>query len=297
MSTPTGTNPNDLRDTETIGQRARDVSDLDRLEAMLLELEGEQWAPHLPRAAQLPPVPGLASPDGRSGGHHWSPLSLQPEHLVPPAALMLSHDGPRWPLGILIAGICALPIAYYFTIGAWHPLSAPGPQLASVETKRVVPSAPSQKGPPIRAQDDEAESSDANEMSLQRVAAPRAAKFPERDVVAMLQPEDPGIRALSPQQAVRALGPEEISLLTKQGEQFAETGDFATARMLFQRAAEGNDATAATALGATYDPTVLAGLRAVGVDADVVKARFWYQKAVSLGSSDAKRRLDLLANR
>jgi TPR repeat protein len=54
---------------------------------------------------------------------------------------------------------------------------------------------------------------------------------------------------------------------------------------------------AATALGATYDPTVLAGLRAVGVEADVVKARFWYQKAVSLGSSDAKRRLDLLANR
>jgi TPR repeat protein len=42
---------------------------------------------------------------------------------------------------------------------------------------------------------------------------------------------------------------------------------------------------------------VLARLRAVGVDADLVKARFWYQKAVSLGSPDAKRRLELLANR
>jgi len=54
---------------------------------------------------------------------------------------------------------------------------------------------------------------------------------------------------------------------------------------------------ASTALGATYDPIVLAKLGVVGIDADVVKARFWYQKAVSLGSSDAKRRLDLLANR
>jgi TPR repeat protein len=33
------------------------------------------------------------------------------------------------------------------------------------------------------------------------------------------------------------------------------------------------------------------------LSADVEKARFWYQKAASLGSLDAKRRLDLLANR
>ena len=113
----------------------------------------------------------------------------------------------------------------------------------------------------------------------------------------MLQPEDPGIRALSPSRPIRTLDPDEISLLTRQGEQFAEAGDFVSARALFQRAAEANDATAATALGTTYDPTVLARLQAVGVDPDVVKARFWYQKAVSLGSTDAKRRLDLLADR
>jgi TPR repeat protein len=38
-------------------------------------------------------------------------------------------------------------------------------------------------------------------------------------------------------------------------------------------------------------------MRVVGIDADMVKARFWYQKAMSLGSTEAKRRLDLLANR
>jgi TPR repeat protein len=83
----------------------------------------------------------------------------------------------------------------------------------------------------------------------------------------------------------------------KRGEQLVEAGDFAAARTLFQRVAEADDAAAAIALGATYDPTVLSGLRAVGIDADVGKARFWYQKAVTLGSSDGKRRLELLANR
>ena len=64
-----------------------------------------------------------------------------------------------------------------------------------------------------------------------------------------------------------------------------------------QRAAEAGDAAAATALGATYDPTVLAKLGVVGIGADLEKARFWYQEAASLGSPDAQRRLELLANR
>jgi TPR repeat protein len=58
-----------------------------------------------------------------------------------------------------------------------------------------------------------------------------------------------------------------------------------------------DNAAAAVALGATYDPIVLARMHAVGINADMSNARFWYQKAVSLGSSDAKRRLELLANR
>src|SRR5262245_43141037 len=56
--------------------------------------------------------------------------------------------------------------------------------------------------------------------------------------------------------------------------------------------AEAGDATAAIALGATDDPSLLAKLGAVGISADLEKARFWYEKAASLGSSDAKRRLE-----
>jgi TPR repeat protein len=51
------------------------------------------------------------------------------------------------------------------------------------------------------------------------------------------------------------------------------------------------------ALWATYDPNVLAQLGVVGVSADVGKARSWYQKAETLGSPDARGRLNLLAAR
>jgi TPR repeat protein len=92
------------------------------------------------------------------------------------------------------------------------------------------------------------------------------------------------------------LDPEEIKLLIKQGEQLVAAGDLVTARVVFQRAAEADDASAAVALAATYDPARLVKLGVVGVSGDIDKARSWYQKAESLGSPEATRRLGLLAN-
>ena len=113
----------------------------------------------------------------------------------------------------------------------------------------------------------------------------------------MLQPGTPSAQAQFSSPAVRALDAEQIKLLMKQGEQFIAVGDVVTARTAFQRAAEAGDAKAAVALGATYDPTVLAKLGVVGISADVAKARSWYQKAEKLGSPEAKRRLEALADR
>ena len=113
----------------------------------------------------------------------------------------------------------------------------------------------------------------------------------------MLQPGTPSAQAPLSSPALRALDAEQIKLLMKQGEQFIAAGDVVTARTAFQRAAEAGDAKAAVALGATYDPTVLAKLGVVGISADVAKARSWYQKAEKLGSPEAKRRLEALADR
>ena len=60
-------------------------------------------------------------------------------------------------------------------------------------------------------------------------------------------------------------------------------------------AAEARDAQAALALGATYDPVVLRSLGIFGVTPDVALARSWYEKARAYGSTEAPRRLELLA--
>ena len=113
----------------------------------------------------------------------------------------------------------------------------------------------------------------------------------------MRQPGTSGVQAPPSSPAVRALDAEQIKLLMKQGEQFIVAGDIVTARIAFQRAAEAGDAKAAVALGATYDPAVLAKVGVLGISADVAKARSWYEKAEKLGSPDARRRLEVLADR
>ena len=69
-------------------------------------------------------------------------------------------------------------------------------------------------------------------------------------------------------------------------------GDVAAARLMYQRAAEAGEATAAFALAETYDPLMLAK---GGIAPDVGLAQAWYARARELGSSQALERLDRLA--
>ena len=90
---------------------------------------------------------------------------------------------------------------------------------------------------------------------------------------------------------------EELSVLLKRGKELIATGDLAAARLVLQRAADANNAEAALALGATYDPLVLRQLKVYGFTPDAAMARSWYEKAAELGSSAAPRRLELLTER
>jgi hypothetical protein len=127
-------------------------------------------------------------------------------------------------------------------------------------------------------------------------AAPIGYYFGE--TVAIGQPSATGAQAPPSSKTIRVPDPEEIELLMKQGEQFITAGDVVTARIVFQRAVEAGNANAAMALGATYDPTVLAKLGVVGMGADVEKARSWYQKGEDLGAPpEARGRLEVRADR
>src|SRR5262249_37155929 len=67
---------------------------------------------------------------------------------------------------------------------------------------------------------------------------------------------------------VRQLEREEIADLMRRGEAFIATGDFASARLVLQRAAEGGDPRAALTLAGTYDPIVLEKLGIQGFASD-----------------------------
>jgi TPR repeat protein len=89
---------------------------------------------------------------------------------------------------------------------------------------------------------------------------------------------------------------DEIVRLIARGKDLLNDGDFAAARLLFERAANAGSADAALALGSTYDPMVIKRLGAVAVTPDLAKARKWYQFAADHGSAAASLQLANLAH-
>ena len=83
----------------------------------------------------------------------------------------------------------------------------------------------------------------------------------------------------------------EITTLIRRGKNLLNDGDFAAARVLFERAANAGSAEAALALGSTYDPNVIKRLGAIMVKPDIESARKWYQLAADRGSAAASLQL------
>jgi hypothetical protein len=180
--------------------------------------------------------------------------------------------------------------------------SAPAaPQLASAPAGVQPIAAPQNPAPPspaVARLPAQPASTRPSQPQQDRQTAEAAAAAPrvQTTAVATASPPPAVSQTGANSSAVRALDADAIKVLIKQGEQFIAVGDLATARVVFQRAAEAGDAGAALALGATYDPNMLVKLGIRG-GADIEKARLWYEKAKDLGSPDASRRLELMANR
>jgi hypothetical protein len=289
-------------------------------------------AVQLPPVSGLRPV----NPDApRARGEQFIngirvPPSLAPERLRPPPPMRERRDNLRAPLRVLMASVIAAPVAYYFSVGSSGSPPQPAGQSALASfASRLVASAefplPKEKLRPGEAEAYSTVVSSRNKLVAQPDAAARSAGPAESvtpaqnvtsapsptpaqnvasapsatpvrtETVAALPPTPPPEPAAP--RVMRALDPESIKLLLQQGEQFVASGDLASARLVFRRAAEAGDAAAALALGATYDPVVLAKIGVRGMGADVEKARSWYEKAKDFGSPDAPRRLETLANR
>jgi hypothetical protein len=89
--------------------------------------------------------------------------------------------------------------------------------------------------------------------------------------------------------AVKSIDPGEAALLMQRGHDSLSTGDISAARVAFRRLADAGVPDAALALANTYDPAYLAAHNVVGVVGDRALARTLYQRAKTLGSTEASR--------
>ena len=262
-----------------------------RLESELREQNKRQpW-----RAEQLDGAEGdypddLAVPrEVKAFANDRWPVAATPVPSSPPAPISEPSHNVRTMLYGLVALLIAAPIAYQTLKPGLLWTSKP---LLAMES---VPA-------------DKTEVSETTSISLSRfdamtqraLPAPNEASSQGAAPAVPLMPADLPTRldvSPAPTEVVetRKLDPDDIELLMERGRQFVAFGDLASARLVFQRAAEAGDAAAALAIGSTYDSTVLAKFGMRGVTADSAKARAWYERAKAFGSPEAGRRLEILA--
>lgn len=153
-------------------------------------------------------------------------------------------------------------------VAAWPTAAQPAP--ASQSTVGIGASAAAAKSAPTR-----------DEIAL----ALRAAHQSQPEI---RQPVAVAVVAPPP----RRLDADELATLLKRAKSLIAIGDIAPARLLLERAADAQEASAALLLAQTYDPAVLGTPDARSITPDPATARGWYQKAALLGSQDAMQRLD-----
>jgi len=287
----------------------------------------------LPPVRGLPPIEDDLAP---GAGRSLVLRDLDPDRLFRPRpSYRDSGSGVvRGVAKFLIASAVAAPTAYYVANYFQDSDKAPVPEkpaAASFDARHagVMPSPRRQASEPARIPDEIAAAPAAEPVTLRgiiptervvlptetRPAEPADSPVVEAAVASEPPPSNvtPPLPDAVPANAVAASNPpprnaappprttmsaQEIAVLVERGRMLFEAGDLAAARLFFRRAANAGDAAAALAMGATYDPEVLAKRLVRGMGADLEEARVWYEKARELGSPEGPRRLEtLLAHR
>jgi hypothetical protein len=96
------------------------------------------------------------------------------------------------------------------------------------------------------------------------------------------------------QPTMPAFSATEIAGLLSRGDWLFATGDLASARLLYERAADAGEARAAVRLGETFDPVYLDHSRLRGLHGDTNTAVLWYRRALNLGATGVANRLNRL---
>ena len=126
----------------------------------------------------------------------------------------------------------------------------------------------------------------AGKPELNAATAPAAPTSTATSTVTTLRPPKPP--------AELGFSATEIAALLARGDWLFATGDVASARIFYERAAHSGVAQAAVRLGQTFDPVFLDRAHLRGVPSDLGMALFWYRLARDLGAAQVERRLKTL---
>jgi TPR repeat protein len=135
----------------------------------------------------------------------------------------------------------------------------------------------------------------SGQLSSPAMVTPETMPQPPRPEAVVAPVEDSAIQPAIP--AVAAPGQTdqasaaEMAALVKRGDAFLSAGDIVSARLFYERAADGGDGDAALRLGATFDPDFLSRAGVRGAPSEQTQAWSWYRRALDLGNSAAQEAL------
>jgi len=125
--------------------------------------------------------------------------------------------------------------------------------------------------------------------ALEPSLAPPMSVAPTGAGVATREPDttgSPSAPVIPPADAT--LSAAEIAVLLTRGDNAFSSGDVASARLYYGRAADAGDAQAAVRLGETFDPAFLEHARLRSARGDLAMALSWYRRARDLGAAEAE---------
>lgn len=180
--------------------------------------------------------------------------------------------------------------------GSWVGIAA-DQAMASTNAPAVpqTPRATDAKVASADTQDLPAPSTPSREAIVTAYQSALQAQAPAPVPIAVAAPPEPPppAKTLPP---IKTLDADTLAALMARARSLMTVGDIAAARLLLERAANAQDATAAFVLAQTYDPAVLGTKDTRSITADAAAARDWYRKAAQLGSAEAQQRLTQLQN-
>jgi hypothetical protein len=165
--------------------------------------------------------------------------------------------------------------------------ASPRDEFAARDIRPQAADAPSPSASIVVSRPVREQSAPPAEASLRASAAPSAH---EPDVAQSVSPKPPTLA--TPAKPQRR--PEADALMNK-GMQLLDLGDVASARLLFERAADLGVPEACTAIGETFDPAELGRRRIIGMKGQPDIALKWYRLGDERGDPQARERISRLA--